>query len=181
VKKHNPDAIDDAGKSTRRSYLGWLIGLCTAGVGAVLSIPLLRFTLYPLTAQPTEAKWSDLGSLSDFATLSTPVQRSATVEQRDGWRSVVSDKVVYVTKDPNGQLRVLSAVCPHLGCSVQWVDSRHQFICPCHGASFGSDGTKLGGPTARAMDSVEATVRDGHLMVRYRYFRQLVPTKEVIG
>jgi menaquinol-cytochrome c reductase iron-sulfur subunit len=181
VNKQYSAVVADAQKSTRRSYLGWLIGLCTAGVGAVLSIPLLRFTLFPLTAHPTEAKWSDLGPVSDFTTLSAPVQRSATVEQRDGWRSVLSDKVVYVTKDPNGQLRILSAVCPHLGCSVQWVSSQHEFVCPCHGASFGTDATRLGGPTPRAMDSLEAMVRDGHLMVRYRYFRQLVPTKEVIG
>lgn len=181
MNKGHPGALDDVAKSTRRSYLGWLIGLCTAAVGAVLSIPLLRFTLFPLTAHPTEAQWSDLGPVSDFAGASAPVQRTATVEQRDGWRSVVSDKVVYVTKDPNGQLRVLSAVCPHLGCSVQWVNSRHEFVCPCHGAAFGTDGTKLGGPTPRAMDSLDTSVRDGHLMVRYRYFRQLVPTKEVIG
>ena len=44
-----------------------------------------------------------------------------SVEQLDGWRKTVSDKVVYVTKDSSGQLRVLSAICPHLGCSVQWV------------------------------------------------------------
>jgi Rieske Fe-S protein len=165
----------------RRSYLGWLIGLCTAGVGAVLFVPLVRFSLYPLRVQTTEVKWSDVGRASDFASVAGPVQRSITVEQVDGWRKTISEKVVYVTKDSTGQLRVLSAVCPHLGCSVPWSDAKQKFVCPCHLAVFGPDGSRLGGPTPRAMDSLQVQIQNGRLMVRYQYFRQLVSTKEVIG
>jgi menaquinol-cytochrome c reductase iron-sulfur subunit len=168
-------------ETTRRSYLGWLIGLCTAGVGAVLSVPLIRFSLYPLRAQTTEVKWSDAGPASDFVSLPAPLRRSITVEQVDGWRKTVSEKVVYVTKSSASELRVLSAVCPHLGCSVQWSDARHEFLCPCHAASFGTDGSRLNGPSPRAMDSLESQIQNGRLIVRYQYFRQLVPTKEVIG
>ncbi len=167
--------------ATRRSYLGWLVGLCTAGVGVVLSIPLIRFSLYPLRSRTTEVKWSDAGSVSDFASLASPVQRSVTVEQIDGWRKAVSEKVVYVTKNSSSQLQVLSAVCPHLGCSIQWRQSKHEFECPCHAASFAPDGSKLSGPSPRAMDSLETQVQNGRLLVRYQYFRQLVPTKEIIG
>jgi menaquinol-cytochrome c reductase iron-sulfur subunit len=166
---------------TRRSYLGWLIGLCTGGIGAALSVPLIRFSLYPLRVQTTEVKWSDAGPVSDFASLSLPVQRSITVEQVDGWRKSVAERAVYVTYDTKGHLQVFSAVCPHLGCSVQWRDSKHEFECPCHAAAFGRDGSKLGGPAPRGMDSLETRIENGHLMVRYQYFRQLVPTKEVIG
>lgn len=166
---------------TRRSYLGWLAGLCTATVGAVLSVPLIRFSLYPLRTRTTEVKWSDAGLVSDFASLSVPAQRSITVEQVDGWRKTISEKVVYVTRSSTGQLRVLSAVCPHLGCSVQWRDSKREFECPCHAAVFAPDGSRLGGPSPRAMDSLETQVQNERLFVRYQYFRQLVPTKEVIG
>jgi Rieske Fe-S protein len=103
------------------------------------------------------------------------------VEQIDGWRKAVSEKVIYVTKNPSSQLQVLSAVCPHLGCSIQWRQSKHEFECPCHAASFALDGTKLSGPSPRAMDSLETQVQNGRLLVRYQYFRQLVPTKEIIG
>src|SRR5437016_11436328 len=106
--------------SSRRSFVGWLMGLCSAGVGVALAVPLIRLALYPLTAKTTETKWSDVGPASDFSSITTPVQRSVTVEQLDGWRKTVSEKVVYVSKDASGQLRVLSAICPHLGCCVQW-------------------------------------------------------------
>ena len=167
--------------TTRRSYLGWLVGLCTAGVGAALSVPIVRYVLYPLSVKTTETKWSDAGAASDFASISAPVQRQVTVEAVDGWTKTASNKVVYVTKGTSGQLEVLSAVCPHLGCSVQWVDSQHKFVCPCHGATYSQDGAKLGGPAPRGMDSLESQVQNGRLMIRYQAFRQLVPTKEVIG
>jgi menaquinol-cytochrome c reductase iron-sulfur subunit len=168
-------------QSTRRSYIGWLVGLCTTGVSAVLAVPLVRFLIYPLTAKTTETKWAEIGPAAEFAALSTPVQRSVTVEQLDGWRKTVSEKVVYVTRDGSGQLRVLSAICPHLGCSVQWGAAKKAFGCPCHGASFSPDGACTGGPAPRAMDSLESAVQGDRLVVRYRYFRQLVPDKQIIG
>ncbi len=167
--------------STRRSYLGWLIGLCATGVGAFLSVPLVRFALYPLRAQTTETKWSDAGAPENLAVASAPVQRSLTVEQIDGWRNKISEKVVYVSKAADGKLCVLSAVCPHLGCSVQWQSGKNQFVCPCHGASFAPDGRRLGGPAPRGMDSLPTQVQNNRLMVKYQYYRQLVASKEVIG
>ena len=165
----------------RRSFLGWLLGVCAVVVGGLLSVPLARFALYPLRAKTTETEWADAGAVSDFTSLATPVQRTVAIEQVDGWRKIVSQKSIYITRDRNGQLRALSAICPHLGCSVQWAASKNEFACPCHDGSFAPDGALLGGPPPRAMDSLDTMVRDGRLMVRYQYFRQLVPAKEVIG
>lgn len=167
--------------SSRRSYLGWLMGLCTAGVGAFLALPVVRFTMYPLRTRTAETNWSDVGPISDFSSLAAPIQRSITVEQVDGWRKIVSEKIVYVAKDSSSKLQVLSAVCPHLGCSVQWRDSKHQFGCPCHGAEFSPSGVKKAGPAPRGMDALQSKIEKGRLLVKYEYFRQLVPTKEVIG
>jgi len=167
--------------TTRRSYLGWLIGLCGAAVSAVLSVPLVRFTLFPLTTKTTETKWSDVGLVADLQSSASPLTRTVTVEQVDGWRKSVSEKIVYVSKDTAGRLQVLSAVCPHLGCSVQWQDGKKAFVCPCHSATFDTNGACTGGPAPRGLDTLAAKVQDGRLMVRYQYFRQLVKTKEVIG
>jgi len=77
--------------------------------------------------------------------------------------------------------RVLSAVCPHLGCSVQWNDAKGQFVCPCHSGVFTADGTLVSGPPPRGLDELDVTIDGGRLKVRYQYFRQLVPTKEVLA
>jgi menaquinol-cytochrome c reductase iron-sulfur subunit len=165
----------------RRSFLGVLLGLGSFFVGTLLSVPLIRFALFPLLRRTTEVKKSPVGALTEFSSLSEPAMRTIQIEQADGWRKAVSEKAVYVTKDSQGQLQVLTSICPHLGCTVPWNKEKHQFICPCHGATFSPDGTRISGPSLRGMDTLETSVENGQLQVRFQYFRQLVSDKEVIG
>jgi menaquinol-cytochrome c reductase iron-sulfur subunit len=165
----------------RRSFLGALLGVGSVFVGALLSVPLLRFALFPLLRRTTELKSSPVGALSGFSSLTEPVLRTIQIDQIDGWRKTVSEKAVYITKDQQGKLRVLTSVCPHLGCTVPWSKDKKQFVCPCHGATFGPDGTRISGPSQRGMDTLETSVEDGQLLVRFQYFRQLVANKEIIG
>jgi menaquinol-cytochrome c reductase iron-sulfur subunit len=165
----------------RRSFLGALLGVGSVFVGALLSVPLIRFALFPLLRRTTELKSSSVGELREFSSLTEPMMRTIQIEQVDGWRKAISEKAVYVTKDSQGQLRALTSVCPHLGCTVPWNKEKKQFVCPCHGATFTSDGTRVGGPSLRGMDALETSEQDGQLQVRFQYFRQLVSDKEVIG
>ena len=147
-------------------------------VGALLAVPLFRFATFPLRKTESETEWSDVGLAIDFASLTAPVAKTITLQRRDAWETTSSQTAVYVLPAKNGVLRILSPVCPHLGCSVQWQDAQNKFICPCHAGSFGADGERIGGPPPRSMDSLESKVEDGTLKVRYQYFRQLVSNKE---
>ena len=165
----------------RRSFLAALMGVGSVFVGGLLSVPLIRFALFPLLRRTTELKSSSVGAISEFSSLTEPVLRTIQIEQVDGWRKAVSEKAVYITKDQQGKLRVLTSVCPHLGCTVPWNKEKNEFMCPCHGATFSPDGTRVSGPSQRGMDTLETSVQDGQLLVRFQYFRQLVSDKEVIG
>jgi len=165
----------------RRSFLGALLGVGSVFVGGLLSVPLIRFALFPLIRRTTEVKRSPVGAASEFSALTEPVMRTIQIEMVDGWRKTVSEKTVYVTTDKNGQLCVLTSVCPHLGCTVPWNKEKNQFICPCHGATFTKDGSRVSGPSLRGMDTLETSVQDGQLLVRFQYFRQLVSNKEAVG
>ena len=166
---------------SRRSFLGALLTFGAVVVGAALSVPLFRFALHPLLTRTTEIAWSDIGKIEEFASLTAPMKKLITVDQRDGWRKIVSEKAIYVLPAKDGVLRVLSPICPHLGCSIPWVETKQQFICPCHTAIFTLDGTRVSGPAPRPMDDLESKVEGGILKVRYQYFRQLIPTKEVLA
>ena len=166
---------------SRRSFLGALLSVGGVFVGALLSVPLIRFALFPLLRRTTEVKESPMGALTEFSSLTEPVMRTIQIELVDGWRKAISEKAVYVTKDSQGRLRVLISVCPHLGCTVPWNKEKGEFICPCHGATFAADGTRVSGPSLRGMDTLETSIQDGQLQVRFQYFRQLVSDKEVIG
>jgi menaquinol-cytochrome c reductase iron-sulfur subunit len=168
-------------RENRRSFLGALLAVGAAFVGALLSVPLVRFALFPLIRQTTDTQKSPVGSLSEFSTLMEPALRTIQIEQIDGWRKTVSEKAVYITKDRQDQLCVLSSICPHLGCTVPWNKEKKQFVCPCHGGTFSADGSRVSGPSQRGMDTLETSVEDGKLLVRFEYFRQLVSDKEVVG
>lgn len=166
---------------SRRSFLGALLGFGTVVMGAALSVPLIRFALHPLLTKTTEIGWSNIGKIDEFASLTAPAKRLIKVEQRDAWRKIISEKAVYVLPPKDGTVRILSPICPHLGCSIPWNEAKQEFICPCHVAVFAMDGTKISGPAPRSMDALDSKVDDGMLKVRYQYFRQLIPTKESLS
>jgi glycine/D-amino acid oxidase-like deaminating enzyme/nitrite reductase/ring-hydroxylating ferredoxin subunit len=61
-----------------------------------------------------------------------------------------------VYKDENGTAHAYSAVCPHLGCLVQWNPIEKQWNCPCHGSCFDKTGTNIGGgPSTIDMGSMD--------------------------
>jgi menaquinol-cytochrome c reductase iron-sulfur subunit len=166
---------------SKRSFLAALLGVGSVFVGALLSVPLIRFALFPLIRRTTELKGSPVGEIGQFTSASEPVMRTIQIEQVDGWRKAISEKAVYITKDSQGNLRVLTSICPHLGCTLPWNKEKKEFICPCHGATFAPDGSRISGPSLRGMDTLETSVENGQLLVQFQYFRQLVSDKEVIG
>ena len=165
----------------RRSFFGALLGIGTAGMGALLGIPVLRYVLYPLYAKSSKSGWSVIGKSSDLADLTAPQLKTIDFRQLDGWREVDSSQSVYVTKGLDGELKVLSAICPHLGCSVSWQKGQDEFVCPCHGGRFAPDGKHISGPPPRGMDPLPNKVEDGNLMVRFEYFRSNAPNRQILG
>ncbi len=165
----------------RRSFFGTLLGIGGVGMGALLSIPVLRYVLYPLSTKMQQSVWSVVGSMDEFANLSQPVRKTITFSRKDGWREVVSSQSVYVTRSGNGYLKVISSICPHLGCSVSWQKGQSEFVCPCHGGKFSPDGEHTGGPPPRGMDPLPHQIQDGKLMVQFEYFRSNVPNRELLS
>jgi cytochrome b6-f complex iron-sulfur subunit len=47
------------------------------------------------------------------------------------------------------RFHVISAICTHLGCTVQWRGT--EFDCPCHGSRFRPDGSVIAGPAPRPL------------------------------
>lgn len=62
---------------------------------------------------------------------------------------MVKGKQIAAYKDKTGQLHQVSAVCPHLGCIVDWNQAEKSWDCPCHGARFNCQGEVLNGPAVK--------------------------------
>src|SRR5271170_147556 len=130
----------------RRSFLGYLLAAVGGLVSAALAVPLVRFATFPLRTRTEATSWSDVGRVDEFNSLAEPVARTIDVTSIDGWRSSVAQNGVYVVPDGSGELKVLSSVCPHLGCAVRWIGNQDKFICPCHGGTYTNTGVRVSGP-----------------------------------
>lgn len=181
TETQNTDGTKDVIIINRRSFFGGLMAVGSIGMGALLSVPVLRYILYPLYAKASGSEWSDVGPVSDFAGSTGPVRKTITFAQRDGWREVVSAQSVYVHPSADGTFKVLSAICPHLGCSVSWQKGQNEFVCPCHGGRFAPNGKHISGPPPRGMDPLPTRVQDGKLQVHFEFFRSNVPNQEKLS
>jgi glycine/D-amino acid oxidase-like deaminating enzyme/nitrite reductase/ring-hydroxylating ferredoxin subunit len=54
-----------------------------------------------------------------------------------------------VYRDDNGSIRALTAVCTHLGCTVEFNGQARTWDCPCHGSRFALDGAVIHGPAEK--------------------------------
>ena len=58
----------------------------------------------------------------------------------------VAGESTAVYKDHDGQVHSLSAICTHMGCTVEFNTADTTWDCPCHGSRFAADGTVIHGP-----------------------------------
>jgi Rieske Fe-S protein len=120
-----------------------------------------------------EEGFSDAGAIGD---LPVGQWRLVTIEvvRRDGWQQKArTPHAVWVRRsaaaDPPAT--VLSPICPHLGCQIDWQQDRSQFVCPCHKGIFFDNGDLMAGPPPRGMDELPLKVRAGRLLVQWRDFK----------
>ena len=100
------------------------------------------------------------------------------MRQQDGWLETDTNPVIYLTQRGN-KVQALSAICPHLGCTVPWDVARKEFVCPCHGGAFGPDGSYRSGPPRRGMDVLRDKGNEWPGHGEISDLRPDVPNKEV--
>jgi cytochrome b6-f complex iron-sulfur subunit len=81
----------------------------------------------------------------------------------DGSITFLEDERVFLVRRGN-TFRCLSAVCTHLGCTVNRAGSGYH--CPCHGSVFNGEGVVESGPAPRPLTWFLVTMsKDNRLLV----------------
>ncbi len=65
-------------------------------------------------------------------------------------------KRIGVYKDEEGKIYMVKAICPHLGCSLNFNQDEKTWDCPCHGSRFDINGVLLvSGPALKNLEKIE--------------------------
>lgn len=141
---HSPPSNDEV---SRRGFvrltLGWLAATFAVAASAVGSV---RFLVPNVLFEPSLN--FKAGRPDDYA---------------DGSVTFLEKERVFLVRKGN-TFRCLSAICTHLGCTVDRTDRGYH--CPCHGSVFDDQGTVKSGPAPRGLEWFSVTLsKDNRLLV----------------
>ncbi|MFN0123764.1 MAG: ubiquinol-cytochrome c reductase iron-sulfur subunit [Blastocatellia bacterium] len=173
---HHPEHPSNDAPTERRSFLGFLSMAIGGLISAVLGINIGRFAIGPAFSGSDEGTWLDLGKLADIPE-GAPVKRSVIVSKIAGWGKFNDQRLVWITRKGN-EVKCFTAVCPHLGCTVN--ARGENFVCACHNSEWSTAGALKGGPSPRDLDTLEHKVEGEALRIKYEDYKQGISQKEVV-
>ncbi len=176
--------IEEPASSDRRGFLaasavvtGAVCTLAPLGAAAV-------FVLDPLLRKKTGGEGDGDGFIK-VATLDmihedgTPVEAKVIADRQNAWNLEKNAEIgtVYLRK-VGENLICFSAVCPHLGCFVQFKGDHYH--CPCHNSQFDIDGNTTNATPPRPMDTLECKVEGNDVLVKYQTFLAGLPEQVTV-
>ncbi|MGK9126300.1 FAD-dependent oxidoreductase [Olivibacter sp. SA151] len=79
------------------------------------------------------------------------VDHFSEIKPTEGKIMEIKGQKCAVSRNRTGDLFIVSAVCPHMGCIVHWNSGEQSWDCPCHGSRFTTDGEVIEGPAISAL------------------------------
>ena len=139
----------------RRSFLNilWLI------LGGVALAEFVAVAFAFLRPRKLKARGEDADSVIAAGAIERFEPNSVTAFVRGKF---------YLARLEDGGFLALSRTCPHLGCSVPWIEKEMKFACPCHGSAFDITGSVIEAPAPRALDIYPITIENNIIKVDTR-------------
>lgn len=151
-----PESAESSGVGRRQFLTRVGGGLVTAALGVPAALAVRSVVPNALYEKPLRFK---AGPIEAFA----------------GGPTFLADQRVFVFREGE-TFHCISAVCTHLGCTVQLARQAgaggkagptYEFACPCHGSKYTGDGTPYAGPAPRPLSYFKLALApdDGQLVV----------------
>jgi menaquinol-cytochrome c reductase iron-sulfur subunit len=147
----------------RRFQISAIYGLWSA-MGAVFSVPALRYLFTPPRSASGAPRWIDAGDISRLP-LNEPEEVVFRRNRVDGWKLVSEKSTAWVIRKSENDVVAFSPQCTHLGCAYHYAERSKEFLCPCHTSTFALDGNVLTGPAPRPLDRYEVKLEGNKLLL----------------
>ena len=137
---------------SRRKFLNSLLGIFSlGGVAAVIS-PVIRY-LTPLKEKENTVSSVVAAKVNEL----TP---------NSGKLFKFGSKPGILIMTPEGEYRAFSAICTHLGCTVQYSSEEEHIWCACHNGHYDLNGNVISGPPPRALERYRCFIKGREVIVR---------------
>ncbi len=158
------EQTEDSRDISRRQFMDHSIKLIGAFFTLTLGVPAVGYLISPAIQQQA-GKWVRLARSSQVET-GVPTLFTVTIDKTTGWvRSEVASSYFVYTE--NGEdFKVMSNICPHVGCQTNWNAADGFIHCPCHDGRFDVQGNVIAGPSPRSLDQVVFRVDEtGNILI----------------
>ena len=143
-----------AGETNVDSGRRWVNLLLGTGVVATIAsfiYPAIRYVIPPPV--------SEASNLSVVAAKVGELKNNAAKVFRFG-----SEPAILIHTS-NGNYRAFTAVCTHLGCTVQYRADLREIWCPCHNGKYDLRGRNVSGPPPRPLAQYQVHIQGEDIVV----------------
>ncbi len=77
-------------------------------------------------------------------------------------------KDLVLVRTGENEVKAMSTVCTHLGCTVYWEKDKEEFYCPCHAGRFDKDGNVIAGPPPTPLETYHTEIQDDNIFIFFK-------------
>jgi Rieske Fe-S protein len=146
------ERVEKIDKPERRHFVEAFLG---AGIVASLAsfvYPVLRYLIPPPSAE-----------LSSDTVLAG---KTGDLKANSGMIFKFGSRPGLLVMTSDGQYHAMSAVCTHLGCTVQYRSDLHNVWCACHNGMYDLNGRNISGPPPRPLENYDVFVKGDEIYVQ---------------
>ena len=132
----------------------WVDLILGAGVVATIAsfiYPAIRYVIPPPVSESTN--------------LSVVAARVGELKINSGKVFRFGSEPAILIRTSTGQYRAFTAVCTHLGCTVQYRPDLHEIWCPCHNGIYDLQGRNVSGPPPRPLAQYQVHIQGEDIVV----------------
>lgn len=146
-----PEETPGPGRS-RRKFVDWLLSTSFGSLLLAVLYPAGRYLVPPKAGESTASSVTLPFGPEDVAPNTGQIFKFGS---RPG----------IVLRTPAGELRAFTAVCTHLGCTVQYRPDFAHIWCACHNGHFDLNGINVAGPPPTPLEPYVVNVRGDRMVV----------------
>ncbi len=134
-----------------RRWVNLVLGTGLVATIASFIYPAIRYVIPPRVAESS--------NLSVVAAKVGELKDNAAKVFKFGSEPAILIRMV------DGNYRAFTAVCTHLGCTVQYRPDLHEIWCPCHNGMYDLQGRNVSGPPPRPLAQYQVHIQGEDIVV----------------